>query len=280
MLHAMVQHPSHADGSRISTTVLTQKCLRQLVWERQTDTTTSFEKLWATFRGTQFHGQLEPHAAPDEYAEARFFIEDLGTRLPEVRKALPRKDRSFSGSPDLVAPHLGILYGYKRTKEVPRFNYQWADHTAQLNINRWLVDYADYVTIAVPPVDLRGFQAPEADGKYRFDLSVAEVRAAFVPVEWQELIIVYADDKGPKPIVATESTRVRAQNGGWKNARVPEVWDDEKTEAYISEKYVAARMALVDGIAPIPKGWEHQSHVLCGYCPVRLLCASAEAEGR
>lgn len=287
MLHSMVQHPSHADGSRISTTVLTQKCLRQMVWERQTDYTRSLDDLWAMYRGTMFHKQLEPYAAPGSYAEARFFVADLGDKLPEVRKALPRKDRSFSGSPDLVAPHLGILYDYKRTKEVPRFNYPWQDHVAQLNINRWLVDYADYVEIAVPPVGLPVNSDGECagvypdNGSYVFDMSEPDIRAAFVPYEWQELTIIYADDKGLKPITSTQSIRIPTAAGtGTKAARVADVWDDAKIEAFITEKYVAARLALLAGIAPIPKGWEYQSHILCGYCPMRLPCAANEREGR
>lgn len=286
MLHAMVQHPSHADGTRISTTVLTQKCLRQLVWERQTDYTTSLAGQWAMFRGTQFHGQLEAFAHPLSYAEARFYVHDLGKQIPAVAKALPRKDRSFSGSPDIVAPDYGRLGDYKRTKEVPRFNFPWQDHVAQGNINRWLVDNADTVAIASPPAGLPANKDgqvagvyPDDTGRYVFDMSDPDIRAAFVPVEWQELVVIYVDDKGPKPITCTESINVPAKNGGTKKARVPELWSDERTEKYIADKYIAARLALLAGIAAIPSGWEYQSHVLCGYCPMRRLCAEHERNG-
>lgn len=302
MLHSMVQHPSHADGSRISTTVLTQKCLRQLVWERQTDYTTTLAKQWAMFRGTQFHGQLEAFAHPLSYAEARFYVHDLGVQIPEVKRALPRKDRSFSGSPDIVAPDYGRLGDYKRTKEVPRFNYAWADHAAQLNINRWLVDHADTVRI-LETTNTERFQGGVIDGvEYElepseyppglvsiewtprgpactWDMTHPDVRERFVPREWQELLVIYVDDKGPKPIQITESILVPAKNGGTKRVRVPDIWTDEKVEALIAEKYIAARLALLAGIAAIPAGWEYQSHILCGYCPMRRLCAEHERNG-
>lgn len=292
MLTAMVAHPSHADGSRISTTVLTSKCLRQLVWERQTDYTTTLASQWASFRGTQFHSRLEPFAHPLSYAEARFYIHDLGVQIPAVKKALPRKDRSFSGSPDIVAPDYGRLGDYKRTKEVPRFNYPWEDHKVQVNINRWLVDKADTVAIhetdagivgschALGVEGIDGLLEWDRDAeRATWDLTVPGVRARFVPVEWQELVLIYVDDKGPKPLVCTESIKVPTKAGGTRNARIPEIWSDERVESYIAEHYVAARLALLAGIAPIPKGWEFQSHVLCGYCPMRRLCAEHERNG-
>lgn len=286
MFDAQQSHPSHADGTRISTTVLTNKCLRRIIFERQTDYVVPIEDLWALFRGTQFHGVLEPYAHPDSYGEARFYVDDLGVQLPAVKAGLPRKDRSFSGSPDLVDPGVGILYDYKRTKEVPRFEHVWPDHVAQLNINRWLVDNADRVTLK----ELGRVPQPEDpscllewDGETRtasWDMHHPEVRARFVPVDWQELVIVYVDDKGPKPITVRESIDVPAKRGGTKKARIPVVWDDAKVEDYIATNYIEARKGFLAGIAPIPRGWERQSHALCVRCPMRLKCALHESEGR
>lgn len=292
MFAAQQQHPSHADGSRISTTVLTHKCLRQLVFERQQPFVRPLDGLWAMFRGTQFHAQLEAFAHPDSYGEARFYVDDLGVQLPAVKAALPRKDRSFSGSPDLVDPNVGILYDYKRTKEVPRFEHVWPDHIAQLNINRWLVDNADRVQLkesgewaqradAYSTTGVKGILSYDSTtGEAQWDMHHPDVRKRFVPVDWQELIIVYVDDKGPKQITVRESIRVPAKKGGFKNARIPVIWDDQQVETYITENYVKARQALVAGTAPIPDGWEHQSHVLCGYCPMRRMCADLESQGR
>lgn len=263
MLQTNTAHPSHADGSRISTTVLTGKCDRRMVLERSNDYTVKLEDMYASFRGTMFHGQLENFAHPDSYGEARFHVKDLGLLIPSVKKALPRLNRSFSGSPDLVDPTVGILWDYKRTKEVPRFNQMWGDHAEQLNINRWLVDHADTV---------------EHMGE-TFDMTDELVRKRFVPVEWQELVILYVDDKGPKPITLTKSIDVPTLAGGTKKARVPDVWDDARVEALIAETYIEARLGLQAGIAPIPPGWENQSHVLCGYCAVSDICAAREREG-
>jgi len=283
MFSAQSAHPSHADGSRISTTVLTNKCLRQLVFERQQDFVRPLDNLWAMFRGTQFHAQLEAFAHPESYGEARFYVDDLGVQLPAVKAALPAIDRSFSGSPDLVDPGVGILYDYKRTKEVPRYDMVWGDHIAQLNINRWLVDNADRVALKDPTA--LGVASIGAGGLLSYDdetetatwdMRHPDVRARFVPVDWQELVIVYVDDKGPKPITVRESVSVPAKKGGYKRAKVPVIWDDDTVTAFIAEKYVKARRALRAGIAPIPKGWEHQSHTLCGYCPMRHMCAETE----
>jgi hypothetical protein len=289
MLSHSVAHPSNEDPSRISTTSLTTKCMRRQTLERHTDYTVRLDQLYAAFRGTLLHGQLEAFVSPSCYGEVRFVVNDLGVQIPSVKKALPRKDRSFTGSPDLVDPNIGILYDYKRTKEVPRFNTVWGDHIEQLNINRWLVDHADRVEVRDPQPEAL---APVwfADGwtdavtregnKASYDLKHPFVRERFVPVEWQELVIVYVDDKGPKPITATESIDVPAKTtGGTKKARVPAIWSDERVEAFIAERYIAARTALTTGLAPIPVGWENQSHPLCNYCHVRDLCARLEREG-
>jgi hypothetical protein len=153
------------------------------------------------------------------------------------------------------------LYDYKSAKKVPQYSYPWQDHVAQLNINRWLVDYAD-------EIELR-------DGT-RLPLDDAAVREVFVPHDWQELVVVYFDNEQVKSLTATTSINVPTKAGGTRKARVPEIWEDERVERYIAERYIAARVALLDGAAPIPPGWEHQSHVLCGYCPVRRQCATDE----
>lgn len=299
VLHSQTLHPSNEDPTRISATVLTSKCLRQLTLERYETYTIDPSKLYKMFRGTQFHGQLEEMAHRNAYAEARFYVHDLGTKLPAVLEALPDDDRSFSGAPDLVRPKQGILYDYKRTGQVPRFNYPWQDHVAQLNINRWLVDHSDTVRLMeTRPAFLQnvagnGYAGDDgldaglitlewlgAEVWTTWDMTHEDVRARFVPYEWQELIVVYVDDDGPKPLKCTESIRIPAKKGGTKPARVPVVWDDERAERYISERYIAARHALNARLAPIPSGWEFQSHILCQHCPVRRLCAEHERNGQ
>lgn len=276
MLHNNVQHVSHSDPAHISTTVLTSKCLRQTALDRSNTYIIRLEDLYASFRGTAVHAQLEQFISPGSYGEVRFIVPDLGKQIPWLKQALPRKNRSFSGSPDLVDPIVGLLFDYKRTKEVPRFNSVWPDHVEQLNINRWLVDHADFVSAPARASSPNPGEADDnGDGTWTYDLSKPEVRARFVPVEWQELIIVYVDDRGPKPITVTESVDVPTQAGAaspTKKVRRPTIWSDERVEEYIATKYVEAREALTAGIAPVPEGWENASHVLCGYCPVRGLC--------
>lgn len=293
VLDANTRHPSNDDPSRISATVLTSKCLRQLALERYEEYTIEPSKLYKMARGTQFHGFMEEMAHPNAYAEARFYVDDLGAKLPAVLEALPDDDRSFSGSPDLVRPKQGILYDYKRTGQVPRFNYAWGNHVEQLNVCRWLVDNADRVALveagrgALDAETLRGapgcisVELRDDDTLLAtWDMTHEAVRARFVPYEWTELIVVYVDDDGPKPLIITESIRVPAKKGGTKPARVAAVWEDEKVEAFIADHYVQARHALNNRIAPIPSGWEFQSHTLCGYCAVRRSCAEYERNGQ
>lgn len=88
-------------GTRISTTTLTTKCLRSEVLQRTEDYTNDPVRMYASFRGTMFHGQLEQHATdPHTVEEPRFHITLPGGHL-------------FSGSPDLIDVRKGELYDYK-----------------------------------------------------------------------------------------------------------------------------------------------------------------------
>lgn len=241
----------HHAGENISTTVLTAKCFRSTYLERTEPFIENLRRMWAAFRGTMFHGRLEQYEGPDSIAEGRYHSE-----LPEIG--------AFSGSPDLVDIGRGLLYDYKFVKEVPRWDKVWPDHIEQLNINRWLVDHAHTVT-------------------YRdedFDLTVPEVRSRFVPFEWQELIAVYMDDRGPKPIMAFESIDVPKKDGkGTKKQRVPAIWSDEYATDWIVKQYQDRRGYFDRQEVPaIPAGFEAQGHPLCGFCAVKERCRELELE--
>lgn len=238
-------------GDRLSTTALTGKCWRSEYLQRTEDYEVEPQDLYAAFRGTMFHGQLEKHVKGGSISEARY-IADLEGLGP------------VSGSPDLVDPVVGELYDYKFSKEVPRYNYPWKDHIEQVNINRWLVDHAHTVEY----------------GGVKYDLSSESVRRRFVPVDWRALILVYMDDKGPKPLPVTRSEQVpKASGEGTKAARVPDVWADDKVEPIIRERYEERQRSLLERtLPPIPEGYEAQQHPLCGYCPKRARCRELELE--
>lgn len=258
-------------GARITTTTLTAKCIRSEYLKRTSEYAEKPESMWASFRGTMYHGQLELFAAPGSIEEARYHA-DL-------------QQGHLSGSPDLVDVRMGVLYDYKMTKEVPRFNYPWDDHVAQLNVNRWLVDNASWVEYrdAVFLLDASAEAAAkkwiDANGINKWlDVDVRKNVATFRPTMWNELIVLYMDDKGPKPITCTKSIDVPTVKGnGTKKQRVPDIWDDTKVMSYINEKYAIAKRALVDGVLPeIPAAFKNWDHPLCNFCPKRDVCVAEE----
>lgn len=239
-------------GDRISTTTLTAKCSRSEALKRRFPYQEELLKRWAAFRGTLYHGQLEVHAKEGSIAEARYhmYLPGLGP---------------FSGSPDLLDVEQGVLYDYKTNKENPRYAYPWSDHIEQVNINRWLVDQATEV---------------EYQGEM-FDLDADPLaRLQFVPKEWSRLVLVYIDDKGPKPLTCTRSEEITYKNGNKGKARVPEIWPDERVEAIVRAKYEEYQSSLKDDgpIPPIPASFHHWMHPLCGYCPVKELCVDLRME--
>lgn len=257
-------------GRRISaTTVLSGKCLRSEVLKRTRPYTDDPQKLYASFRGTMFHGRLELNAHPASIPEARFhkYLDGLGW---------------FSGSPDLVDPKAGYLYDYKFTKENPKFDYPWKDHKEQVQVNRWLVDHCDYVEYAgeVYPITEAGFAAVGEE----YDAEVGRANASkFRPYDWQGLLVIYMDDKGPKPILCTRSIDVPKKTNPkeTKKARIADIWEDDRVEELIRTGYAAAAAALDpdnDTLPAIPDAYQGWKHPLCGFCPVKDDCVSEYIE--
>jgi hypothetical protein len=230
----------------VSTTLLTTKCLRSEFLQRTEPFSEDPEKLWAAFRGTMYHGQLEYKAHPSSIAEARFKVELDGLGV-------------LTGSPDLVDVVNGVQFDYKTNKENPKFAYPWGNHVEQLNVNRWLVDHATEV---------------EWSGD-TYDLTDSEVRAFFVPAEWTALVVVYMDDRGPKPLPCLKTIKVPKADpsSGMKSKRVPHIWSDEYAEEWIRGRYADIRTHIENGTLPaIPDAFEGWAHPLCGFCPKKKEC--------
>ena len=258
----------------VSTTSLTAKCLRQQSICRQYDYAESVDGMWASFRGTMFHGQLEKHAATDAFEEARFHV-DL---------EVDGETQHLSGSPDVISTS-GLLYDYKFCKEVPRWDRPWGDHVEQGQINRWLCDHATMVEWRgwrFYTQDNKGDTMEPIEGQVQEDTGTVTCVEDFRPVDWQGIIVVYMDDKGVKPLLCYTSIDVPKVSGeGTKKARVADIWTDEQVEELILDRYSKAHDALtLLNIPPAPAGWERQSHILCQYCPVRAICAELESEGK
>lgn len=250
---------ANAPRDYISTTSLTSKCLRSEGLKRTTGYTDSVEGLWAAWRGTAMHASLE-HAAqdlPGVVAEARFHT--------DVSKFLKRRKKApFSGSPDIVDVDKGEVNDWKFTREgkAPRYGSPWQEHVEQAQLNRWLVDHATKV---------------EWNGEEYLPPFVANFR----PVDWTALRVTYLDDRGVTPITITESIQIPKVGGvGTKAARVVDVWSDDKVEDLIRDRYPKVEAAHGGDIPLPPDGWQNQSHILCGFCPVRAECARLESEGK
>jgi hypothetical protein len=246
LLASMFEQQQDRPLDMVSTTMLTTKCLRSEYLQRTEPFSEDPEKLWAAFRGTMYHGQLEYKAHPSSIAEARFKVELEGLGL-------------LTGSPDLVDVVNGVQFDYKTNKENPKFAYPWGNHVEQLNVNRWLVDHATEV---------------EWSGD-TYDLTDPEVRAYFVPAEWTALVVVYMDDRGPKPLPCMKTIKVPKANpdDGLKSKRVPHIWSDEYAEEWIRTKYGDIRQAIDrEELPPIPEAFEGWTHPLCGFCPKKKEC--------
>lgn len=260
-------------GTRISTTTLSTKCLRSEVLQRTQPYTLDPVKGYASFRGTMFHGQLEQHAHPDAIEEPRFHI------------TLPG-GHSFSGSPDLVDPVRGLLYDYKVTRETPRFDSPWKEHRVQGQVNRWLVDNADFVEwrgefYALTPQGAEELLALYGEAPV-VHLDVEANRSKFVPMDWQGIYVVYMDDKGPKPILCTKSIQVpkKTNPDEMKSIRVPDIWSDDEVQAFVVSRYATVRRAFdrimedPDDIPPIEEDFALWRHPLCDWCPVKDECVN------
>lgn len=258
-------------GRRISTTTIgSGKCLRSEVLKRTRPYTDDPKKLYASFRGTMFHGRLELTAHPAAVPEPRFHkhLDGLGW---------------FSGSPDLVDPNAGYLYDYKFTGQNPVFDYPWGDHKEQVQVNRWLVDHCDYVELPTGKTYYTTLAGARALGE-KYDPELARKHASmFRPFDWQGLIVVYMDDKGPKPILCTKSIDIPQKGDPKKTrkARVADIWEDDRVEELVRSGYATAQHALdpeTQELPPIPDDYQSWKHPLCGYCPVKDACVDEYIE--
>lgn len=231
-------------GTRLSTTALTAKCPRSEFLKRTEPYVEKPGNLWAAFRGTMFHGQLERVAHQNAVPEVRYFmqLEGLG---------------ELSCSPDLVDIEQGMMYDYKFVKEVPAYEYPWPNHKEQLWFNRWIVDNATHAQVS---------------GGERF-LLTDRLRRAFVPDVWNDLIVVYMDDKRVKQIGVTKSVEIEGKNGNPRKVRVPDLGDDAWIESQIRFRYELLNTAFDSGAVPeIPYEFQDWEHPLCNYCPVKKEC--------
>jgi hypothetical protein len=203
-------------GDLISTSSLVSHCPRAEIIKRRMDYTSDLEDLYVPFRGTMIHQVLEGYAGDDTIAEHRFFTELDGIEI--------------SCSPDTLTRT--TLSDYKVTETPPRYNYPYANHTEQVQINAYIVRHAT------------AFQKP--GGEYD------EVNWQDLPFDPREnpvekVQLIYMAPKFVKTLVVERTeTIVRELKAGAKlvKGKVPDVWSDEKVENLIGPRLVLFREAL------------------------------------
>lgn len=222
MLNAAIQQWQERDY--ISTTMLTGPCPRSQVIARHADFVESVDNLYAALRGTQVHRTLEHAVRPGAVAEARFFT---------TLYVAGHGDVEVSCSPDLLVPD--TVWDYKVTENPPTFDYPYKSHTAQLNINRYIVNHAEkWVDVDGQPFDMP------------FDPRNARIG---------HLAIVYLGPKGPKVIETTKSQEVTTPNGKTIKRKLPYVWSDDEVMEYLQPRLDAMVRAL-DSYPEWPTGVE------------------------
>lgn len=259
------QGPVQQRGDSLSTTAITGPCVRQLVLERKVNYIEHPDDMWARFMGTTVHGILEGNIPEGWWGEKR------------VIAPVPGMQRFISCKPDLVNPIAGILDDYKKAKKFPQFGYVYGDQQAQLQVNRWIIDHAEWVgdTRAIKNED--GTESPNPDW-VKFEDSGLER-----PEAWDQLRIVYITEDGMDVHPVKKRIKVPNKNGDGEHTRwVADIWSDEEVEEYLVPRYLERMKALQawpDEVPPIPDDIDKWGKSFpCGYCPVRDECMRLEIE--
>lgn len=236
-------------GDGISATALVSPCPRSLILERKVEYITDLDHLWRAFRGTMVHRVLEFSSRPASIAETRFFTKFL-------------EDDELSCKPDLVTRD--TIYDYKNVAQVPRYDYPYASHNQQLQINRYIMNNA----AAWEKEGMRNAPLP-------FDVRTTPFR---------HLVIAYLDLDGPKQLETLTTIQVPTQPGAKnpsRSRRVSDVWTDDRVLDLIVPKFRMLRAALTD-FPKFPKGaeevWGGEADWRCpGYphCPLRGKCLAS-----
>lgn len=195
----------------ISTSTLIAPCPRAVVLARKFDYVADLDALYVPWKGTMIHRTMEMYSDAEAIAEHRFF-----TTIGDV---------VVSCSPDLLTRR--TLSDYKVTDSPPMYNYPWAHHKEQLEVNAFIVRHAERVEFQGKPV---AFEDLPFDPRE----SVAE-----------QLAIVYMGPKTPKVLAVEHTEQVfDGKTGKFKKAKVPEVWNDKKALAFIEPRLEAMTVAL------------------------------------
>lgn len=220
LVNAAVQQ--HQERTYVSTSLLTGGCLRGSLIERKMDYIGSLDQSYAALRGTMVHRTMEYAAREGALAEWRF--------------GMTVDDTILSCSPDLLTFGPGAIWDYKHTENPPNFGYAYRHHTEQVQLNRFIVNHAEWWK--------------DSDGNEDADLHIDPRDVTF-----EHCVIVYMGPKGPKVIESEKSVERTTPNGRKVKRKVPYVWSDDEVIDWLRPRLDAWKLAF-DAFPDWPEGLE------------------------
>ena len=128
LLRAMVEEIKEEKEKITATSIL--GCARRNYLYYVDDVYIKPEEMYWRFRGQMFHYILQNHKTEDVIKEQRFYVQ-----LDDVL---------ISGKIDAYIKSSKVLYDYKSTDKIPKYNKAYDNHGDQVNIYRWLLHHNGY----------------------------------------------------------------------------------------------------------------------------------------
>jgi hypothetical protein len=270
----------------LSTTALIADCPREIVLER-TEPVPAIDPrtLWWAFRGTLAHEVIARHRRPaPTWGERRVWM-----RHPFVEGAY------LGCQPDIVDPDVGILWDYKSKNSLPKGHWRtpYPSDNAQLQVNRFIVDNADYVEPEdrqpgeylgpLPGASTKDGTTYKPNPRWLAGDELNKLKPAHYGAQFEHLYIVYFDfENGSLILESKEYVEVPKVGGGTRKVLQPVIWDDADVLQALEANYWALKEGLEDPVnklPPIPDhlvGWPMDTRSACSRCNVRLNCMRRE----
>jgi len=110
----------------ISVTTLLS-CPRKYILSQKSDYYDTLDNMFYKWRGTVYHGVVDS-------------CQDSSVAMSEERFEVVIDGIKLTGKPDELIVDKGILRDYKTTKKLPKYDVPYVNHTAQLNIYKYILE--------------------------------------------------------------------------------------------------------------------------------------------